>query len=150
MTKQCRRCNVIKTISTEFYKNKTMNDGHSSHCKECVSKASRGRSKRMYATSADFRKSKVTHSEKARLMKSYGLTLEHRQIMLEKQQFRCAVCNIHQDDLGQILDVDHDHETGKVREMLCWRCNRAEGLLKGNTETITKLLNYILKHREIT
>ncbi len=41
------------------------------------------------------------------------------------------------------LHVDHDHETGKVRGVLCDRCNKALGLLDDSCDKITKLASYI-------
>ena len=46
------------------------------------------------------------------------------------------------------LNVDHDHTTGKVRELLCHNCNRALGLLQENVEIIQSALDYLNKHKE--
>lgn len=59
-------------------------------------------------------------------MRQYGLTVEQYDIMLVAQSGRCNVCTI------PMLkpNVDHCHETGRVRGLLCWSCNIAIGYLK--------------------
>jgi hypothetical protein len=55
----------------------------------------------------------------ARLRRSYGLPLARYKQMFKEQNLRCAICKRN----GQKLNVDHDHVTGKVRGLLCLRCN---------------------------
>jgi hypothetical protein len=81
------------------------------------------------------------------LKRSFGITPEQYNEMLEAQGCKCAVCNsecIRYDKLS----VDHDHVTQKVRGLLCHRCNTALGLLQDNPEIISNLLEYILRHNE--
>ena len=47
--------------------------------------------------------------------------------MFAKQQGCCAVCGKHQSELNKAFDVDHNHETGQVRGLLCGQCNRGLG-----------------------
>lgn len=77
-------------------------------------------------------------------LKRYRLTTEDYQGMLDKQKGRCAICGT--DDLGKFRHfcVDHCHETGKVRGLLCHTCNRALGLFKDNSEILRKAVNYLL------
>lgn len=82
------------------------------------------------------------------LMKTYGITSEDYERMLEEQEFCCAGCNTHQLELKQRLHVDHDHETGVVRGLLCGNCNRALGLVKDNIKTLQSLINYLGKQNE--
>lgn len=58
-------------------------------------------------------------------LKRYGLTTEQYDALLEAQEFRCALCRRHKDEFarGYALAVDHDHETGAVRGLVCYRCN---------------------------
>lgn len=79
--------------------------------------------------------------------RTYGITLEEYLDLAENQNFVCAICgkpnfpmkNIH----SGCLVVDHDHETNKVRGLLCHNCNRALGLLQDNTETLESAINYL-------
>jgi hypothetical protein len=48
----------------------------------------------------------------------------------------------------QRLVVDHDHDTGAIRKLLCHNCNRALGLFKDNIDVIRRAADYIEEHRE--
>jgi hypothetical protein len=68
------------------------------------------------------------------------------------QMDRCAVCRCRTTAGGPTHSdrqcVDHDHATGKIRELLCHHCNCALGLLKESPERILGLLHYLQKHKE--
>ena len=80
-----------------------------------------------------------------RLTQNYGMTNQDYEQMLELQNFCCAGCSTHQNELTKKLHVDHDHKTGIVRGLLCGNCNRALGLIKDKLETLTKLHQYLEK-----
>jgi len=82
------------------------------------------------------------------LMRNYNLTLDDYLKMLEKQNNLCLICN----EEGFIMDkakhklklvVDHNHETGVVRGLLCHNCNRGLGLFKDKVSVIQKAINYL-------
>jgi hypothetical protein len=75
------------------------------------------------------------------LMKAYGLTLEQYDTLVRSQDSRCAVCN-RLPKSGQRLHVDHDHETGLVRALLCSPCNSALGLMGESPEQLQALVWY--------
>jgi hypothetical protein len=56
----------------------------------------------------------------------------------------CAICEQPPDK--KPLGIDHNHKTGKVRELLCHKCNSAIGLLNEDTIIIQKVLEYLKKH----
>lgn len=62
------------------------------------------------------------------LKKEYGLTLPQWEDMLVRQSGRCAVCRTPMFS----PHVDHNHTTGKVRGLLCKRCNLAEGYMRNS------------------
>lgn len=86
-----------------------------------------------------------------RLQKEYGISLDTYNDMLEKQNYKCFCCGVHQDDLKTTnnqhgtkrLVVDHDHETGAVRKLLCNRCNTVIGLVEENENLLYKLEMYL-------
>lgn len=77
------------------------------------------------------------------LKKNYGLALENYRTMLREQNFGCAICGTKKNSNGKSLYVDHCHDTGKVRGLLCRKCNTGIGLLGDNFNKIEKTLKYL-------
>ena len=73
----------------------------------------------------------------------YGITIEEYDRILELQNFCCAICNTHGDDLTKRLVVDHCHETNNVRGLLCPSCNRGLGLLKDSEDILESAIKYL-------
>ena len=67
--------------------------------------------------------------------------------MLEKQKSLCAICGV-SDSISKLF-VDHNHQTGKVRELLCSKCNAAIGFLNEDIALLDKAKVYIIKHMEL-
>ncbi len=81
------------------------------------------------------------------LVGNYGITEQQYQQLLVSQEGRCVICSIHEDDAPRgILMVDHNHQTGKVRGLLCHNCNVACGLLRDDPETARKLADYLCRN----
>jgi hypothetical protein len=80
------------------------------------------------------------------LKNKYGITLEQYDEMFEQQNGVCAICggiNIN----GRRLGVDHDHETGKIRALLCNSCNHIIGDAKENIIVLQSAINYLKSHK---
>lgn len=75
---------------------------------------------------------------------NYGITLDDYNKMFEEQEGRCKICKTHQSEMKKALHVDHNHQTGKVRGLLCHNCNLALGRLKEDPEIIAAALEYVL------
>jgi hypothetical protein len=84
------------------------------------------------------------------LQKKYGITVEQYGVMLGMQEGCCAICAQPETQTMNgrpvTLAVDHDHETGKVRKLLCKACNTAIGLLGEDTARIDKARQYLEAH----
>lgn len=82
-------------------------------------------------------------------MKKYGLTLTQYRFLLRSQKRKCFICGyVSKVDLKNPkhcmdLQVDHCHDTGKVRGLLCVRCNMGLGYFKDNTERLKKAVEYL-------
>ncbi len=74
------------------------------------------------------------------LRKKYGITLEQYEELFEKQHGKCVLCNKMS---GKRLSVDHNHKTGAVRGLLCFRCNYGIGYFKENILTFKKIIKYL-------
>ena len=73
---------------------------------------------------------------------TYGMTLAQVSEMKEKQGNKCAICQRHP-ATNAVFCVDHSHETGKVRGLLCQDCNRALGLLRDNPDSFRRAAEYL-------
>lgn len=77
----------------------------------------------------------------------YGLTIQDYNQMFDKQKGRCAVCGKHESELGKRLDIDHNHNTGKIRGLVCTACNRRIGRYEHNrlknSEFLENIENYL-------
>lgn len=74
--------------------------------------------------------------------RKYGLTAEQFQALYEQQQGLCAICR--QPPGARELAIDHCHDTGVVRGLLCTRCNLMIGYAKDRIETLRAAIHYLL------
>lgn len=86
------------------------------------------------------RRSKFAETRNWYLNYHYGISEKQYQDLAVNQNGKCAVCGD-----AEKLFVDHNHETGKVRALLCTRCNTAIGLLRENPEIVQKVKDYLEK-----
>jgi hypothetical protein len=70
----------------------------------------------------------------------YGINQETWQVMFDNQKGCCKICGRHQTELKQVLHVDHDHSSGKVRSLLCRSCNFNVGVYENWHEKIKEYL----------
>lgn len=77
------------------------------------------------------------------LKKNYGITLEEYNVILTRQGGKCACCGRDQNTCGRKLFVDHCHETGRIRGIICNRCNYGIGALGDNIEGVQRALEYL-------
>jgi hypothetical protein len=82
----------------------------------------------------------------ARIKKEYGLSQEDYENMLASQNMSCAVCG-GQIGNDQSTHIDHCHDTGVVRGLLCQKCNQAIGLLQDSPEIMLKAAEYVKNAR---
>lgn len=97
-----------------------------------------------------FKKYRENHKA-LNLLRRYGITELEYQEMLKKQKGCCAICGVDKpipshnskDGSPQRLAIDHCHETGKVRGLLCFSCNRGIGYLKDSIELLESAIIYL-------
>ena len=77
------------------------------------------------------------------LKKAYGLAPDDYIKLFDTAKGRCEICGIHQAELNYHLVVDHCHKTGKIRGLLCKRCNSAIGLLDEDQARLDKCKEYL-------
>lgn len=75
--------------------------------------------------------------------KKYGITGEEFRLIVKKQNGKCPICK-RKDNKN--LSIDHDHFTGKLRGVICNRCNMALGNVQDSPKILKALINYLEKH----
>lgn len=84
------------------------------------------------------------YARRASLSHKFNLEWEDYLLLGKLQDWACCGCGLQsKEEDTNVLHVDHDHKTGQVRGLLCGPCNRALGLLKDNTKTLSNLINYL-------
>jgi hypothetical protein len=76
------------------------------------------------------------------LKHDFGITLQEREVMQRAQNDRCAIC---EKKFVKTPCVDHDHKTGKVRGLLCHKCNRGIGFLGDDLGVVMSAARYLSK-----
>lgn len=126
--KTCRKCNQTLPLDS-FYRGKA-------ECKPCHLKDKRD--------NYDPDKTADIH-----LKSKYGISLIEYNEMLKSQDGVCAVCkqfSVDRSATHKRMPVDHCHVTGKVRAILCNRCNLILGKANDSIELLNNLSNYLSTH----
>jgi hypothetical protein len=132
--KFCPRCQTEKSLD-EFYRDRTRGhlDGRSSYCKSCTTERQR---ERRHAGKIDYRKYNIKQK--------YGLSLEELDEMVLLRQNLCEIC-------GSLFDpvphIDHDHETGEIRGLLCSPCNKGLGHFRDNEVLLERAQEYLARYK---
>lgn len=86
------------------------------------------------------------------LMREYGMTLAQYDQMVEDQNGCCKICKLPETtkykDRVTPLRVDHDWKSGRVRGLLCNRCNTSLGQLRESIPTLENMIEYILEYSD--
>lgn len=145
--KVCTVCGESKDLSA-FYKWKTSRDGYSYRCKGCDAEA------RRRSRNGEGGQGTRDGYRRRKLVNQYEMTPDHFEKMMEAQGGMCAICNTTNPN-GEGVDggkqlktfaMDHDHSTGRIRELLCNLCNRALGFMRDNPQTLRAGALYLEKH----
>lgn len=75
-------------------------------------------------------------------LKRFGITLADEERMLAQQGGACAICRT-AFEKTKAKHVDHDHQTGRVRGLLCVRCNLGLGFFKDNEQRLLSAIEYL-------
>ncbi len=128
----CRISNLVlqKSLSTAEFDHSTP-EGHAAYCRA-------------------HRMEYPDHYRDKELRKTFGLTLAQYNKMSADQEHVCAICEkpetATRNGKPLALHVDHDHETGKVRSLLCSNCNVALGMFCDDPDVMRSAIVYLSKH----
>lgn len=116
----------------QFYKDARYPDGLRRWCRACCGANVIARYYRL----------SVRERREMDLRKTHGITHDEYDALLGAQGGACGICGL---TFEEYLHVDHDHETGAVRGLLCRRCNTGMGQLGDTVEGLQRALDYLLK-----
>lgn len=166
-SKQCRVCGSVKPIG-DFYRMAGMRDGHRNECKAC----NLAEKRRRYASDPAKYKAKVKRWQQAnaervnayhsayrsrpgykRAMRdryyrrTFGISADEFDALLASQGGVCAICRQLPERGVAGLHLDHDHETGEVRGIVCQPCNHGLGLFRDDPATLERAAAYLRRAR---
>ncbi len=150
-TKRCCRCKEIKQFS-EFNRNKRQSDGLQNYCRPChlAWRKEHYRVQKLTGKSLYLYRRRRDKDRSNRLLRTHGIDGEAYESLLAAQDGVCAICGFPEtmkrgEHLHRLV-VDHDHETGKFRGLLCRRCNMGIGYLKDDPRRLQSAIEYLKKH----
>lgn len=152
--KKCTACEIYKSRD-DFQKRTIAFDGLRPECKNCVAVFSKEyysrpevieKERKRGAAYRAIPKNRIKQSIRTRdwrLKQRYGLSAKEVDQMRSEQGFRCFICKIPEHRLRRNLVVDHSHENGTVRKLLCDLCNHGLGCFKDNPKLLTEATRYL-------
>lgn len=150
--KICSKCGLEKDLIS-FFKHKISKDGHTARCKECIKDYNKINAPRIKERKKFWRDNNKEKLNSRSLFNRYKITQEQYNELYNRQNGRCSICNKeetnkHQNGNIKKLSVDHNHITGKIRGLLCWRCNLVLGKINEDIDISTKITEYLQKWNE--
>lgn len=152
VTKKCSKCQESKPLG-DFCKYHLSKDGHNSVCKACVKAYTQENIEKVRKYKNDYyyanREKCIEKDRKNYLKRKYNVTVEWFEEQLDRQNGKCMICGTTEGGgKSSTLHVDHNHETGQIRGLLCQPCNTGLGLFKENTELLEKAIHYVNKFKQ--
>lgn len=138
MNKICPCCNITKE-DHDFYK------GYK-HCKLCQRtkyKQWLQKNPEKYKKYQEQQKSKCKKDIRIRKRWTYGLKEEEFDKLYAQQTGKCVGCRL---EFKDDINVDHNHQTGKIRGLLCSNCNSGLGMFKDDYKLLQKAIEYLKEH----
>lgn len=137
--KRCPRCGETKPAG-QFARSSKNRSGLYSYCRPCNSAAMRA------WTKAHPERAKIAH-DASRMRRQFGLEAADYRRILDGQGGACAICRSHDREVpGRRLSIDHNHNTGTLRGLLCARCNRLLGSAEDSAELLEAAAAYLRAH----
>jgi hypothetical protein len=144
-TKICTNCGEDKPLSDYWMRKSRIGGQPASRCKPCSveinrqwRKANPDYEKKRYASS-------IKETREKHLVRKYGVTLDDYDKMLTAQNGCCAICaKPEKNEKHGVFHVDHCHDTGRVRGLLCNNCNQVLGRAQDDREILLRAADYLV------
>ena len=141
-TKTCKYCGETKPI-TDFHPNGSRRPGYRTRCKKCYGSTYgnwyNNHKQEKHEAYKKWAEAHPSERRNRRLENLYGITAEQYRNMYNQQDGRCAICGKKEDK----LHVDHSHENGNVRGLLCGNCNRGIGIMQDDISVLSSAIKYL-------
>jgi hypothetical protein len=137
--KSCTDCKESKPLSSFRSRGGKMAHLYKSHCSTCLYKRHKGWVENNPDKVEDYRgKDPWTLAKRCA---RYGISPEQLTEQFDKQNCSCAICKTK----VSLIDsaIDHNHDTGEFRGILCKQCNRALGMFKDNAVILRNAVDYL-------
>lgn len=146
--KQCSKCKIEKPLS-EFWPDRSKRNGYSARCKDCGREYAREyRASRPDYEKTRYQKNKASERER-HLKRKYGVDLTSYEKMLTDQNGLCAICDAPESEqFNSVFHVDHCHDTGEVRGLLCRGCNHMLGVVQDKPEILMRAVDYLSRRSQ--
>jgi Recombination endonuclease VII len=157
--KRCKKCGETKPLA-EFHKATDMKDGYRSECKTCARAIRRAwyaanrekaiadvrrwqqeNKEHLHEYRRGYRKRRKAEDRDGHLRRTFGITQADYEALLARQGGGCAICGRTPGKVA--LHVDHDHETGDIRGLLCVGCNNALGQFHDDPGLLAIAADYV-------
>jgi len=138
--KTCTYCKVEKPLTEFFSRGGKMAHLYKSRCKLCMQAKRQEWALDNKDHLNEWRRNNWVTTN--RRLKRRGATQELYDQLYEAQKGCCAICSEPEEKFAWLC-IDHDHNTGRIRGLLCPNCNRGIGLLQDNSQLLKKAASYI-------
>ena len=124
-----------------FGNRKSNADGKRYICKECEMIYQKARWKKLKKTGKTKEISREQNLKRSCRIKN--ITIKDYCNMFDNQDGKCAICKTSHKTHYRHLDIDHCHKTGRVRGLLCSKCNLMIGYAEDNSKTLKSAIKYL-------
>lgn len=138
-TRVCTRCDKEQDLE-EFHRYFRDKEGRRTECRTCM------RQRYLDNPEGYARRNRAGH-----LRRKYGLSPSEYEDLVAKQEGLCAICGEGESAIGRNgqplpLAIDHCHDTGEIRGLLCFNCNTGLGRLGDNVQALERAIEYLKRN----
>ena len=127
--KLCSRCQQFLPLDA-FGRNRSRANGRATYCRPCTA---------AYIHAWNRRNGERNHTKWIR--RTHNISKQEYDALLERQAGVCAICGAR--PTRRRLEIDHNHDTGEIRGLLCWDCNIGLGTFRDDARRLRRAADYL-------